>query len=275
MKSRILGALIVFFYALLMYLLPYNYYHALVYLLGVFIIAELFTVSSQEELTFWGILLFSGVFYLAVNYSVILGALSYYYSTYSLVFHKALFFSYLLLLIPVIFSIFLLVASLIYYGKIKEGFFPSLFFFVYSTFGLISLAKLTKPYFLLLLALVWSTDTFAYLVGRYFGRRKVVPSISPKKTLEGFIGGSLFGTITSITVSHYLNLFNSLSPSLFLLFFLLTLVSQLGDLLESGLKRLFSVKDSGSLIPGHGGVLDRLDSTLTVAPIIFVVGGLS
>ncbi len=269
MKSRILGALIVFFYALLMYLLPYNYYYALVYLLGVFVITELFTISSQEELIFWGVLLFSGVFYLAVNYSVILGALSHYYSLFLL---KPLFFSYLLLLIPVIYSLFLLVASLIHYGKLKEGFFPSLFFFIYSTFGLISIAKLTKPYFLLLLALVWSTDTFAYLVGKYFGRRRVVPSISPKKTLEGFIGGSLFGTITSLAVSHYLNLSDSLSISLF---FLLTLVSQLGDLLESGLKRLFNVKDSGSLIPGHGGVLDRLDSTLTVAPIIFVVGGLS
>ena len=123
--------------------------------------------------------------------------------------------------------------------------------------------------------MVWSTDTFAYLVGKYFGRKRVVPSISPKKTLEGFVGGSFFGTITSLAVSHYLNLLNLPLPSLFLLFFFLTLASQLGDLLESGFKRFFNVKDSGSLIPGHGGVLDRLDSTLAVAPIIFVVGGLS
>ncbi|WP_456457220.1 phosphatidate cytidylyltransferase [Thermovibrio sp.] len=275
MKSRVLGALLVVFYALLMFLLPYNYYYALVYLLGVLVIAEIFTISSQRELTFWGILLFSAVFYLAVNYSLILDLLSYYYSSYFLFFHKSLFFSYLILLIPLIFSLFLLTVSLIHYGKLKEGFFPSLFFVIYSTFGLISLAKLTKPYFLLLLALVWSTDTFAYLVGKYFGRKRVVPSISPKKTFEGFVGGSFFGTITSIAVSHYLNLLSLPLPSLFLLFFLLTLVSQLGDLLESGFKRLFNVKDSGSLIPGHGGVLDRLDSTLTVAPIIFVVGGLS
>ncbi len=275
MKSRVLGALLVVFYALLMFLLPYNYYYALVYLLGVLVIAEIFTISSQRELTFWGILLFSAVFYLAVNYSLILDLLSYYYSSYFLFFHKSLFFSYLLVLIPLIFSLFLLTVSLIHYGKLKEGFFPSLFFVTYSTFGLISLAKLTKPYFLLLLALVWSTDTFAYLVGKYFGRKRVVPSISPKKTFEGFVGGSFFGTITSIAVSHYLNLLSLPLPSLFLLFFLLTLVSQLGDLLESGFKRLFNVKDSGSLIPGHGGVLDRLDSTLTVAPIIFVVGGLS
>jgi len=127
---------------------------------------------------------------------------------------------------------------------------------------------------LLLLALVWSTDTFAYLTGRFFGKRRVVPTVSPKKTLEGFLGGSLLGTLLSYVVSVKLNLLEGGLQTLLFLFFL-TGVSQLGDLLESSIKRLFKVKDSGSTIPGHGGVLDRLDSTLAAAPLLMIVGGLT
>jgi phosphatidate cytidylyltransferase len=274
MKERIFGAVLVVTYALLMYLAPYNYYYALVYFLGALLISELFKIASLSELMLFGVFLFSLIFFLGVNLPLALSILSTLFSSLSILFYSGTFLSYLLLLTPLLTALSLLLLSLITYGRVKESFFPTLFFFVYSTFGLIALAKLTKPYFLLLLALVWSTDTFAYLTGRFLGKRKIVQSVSPKKTLEGFLGGSLLGTLLSYLVSVKLNL---LEPGFqtALLLFLLTVVSQLGDLLESSLKRLFNVKDSGSTIPGHGGVLDRLDSTLSVAPLLMIVGGLT
>ncbi len=274
MRERIFGAFIVVLYALLMYLLPYNYYYSLVYLLGVFMTLELFKISSLEKLLTWAVLLFSLVFFLAVNLPHILWLLSTLFSSLSILFYSGTFLSYLLITVPVLFSLSLLFLSLLYYGEVKPTFFPALFFFLYMTFGVVALSKLTKPYFLLLLAIVWSTDTFAYLIGKYFGRRKLIPKVSPKKTLEGSLGGTLFGALISLLVASHLGL---LEPTLesFLLLTFLTVVSQLGDLLESALKRLFGVKDSGSTIPGHGGVLDRLDSTLAVAPFLLVVGGLS
>ena len=127
---------------------------------------------------------------------------------------------------------------------------------------------------MLLISIVWSTDTFAYLVGKYFGRRKLIPSVSPKKTIEGSIGGSVAGTLVSYPIAVKLSLFPAGFLTLLLLF-LLTVVSQIGDLFESSLKRVFGVKDSGNIIPGHGGILDRIDSTLAVAPVLFVLGGVS
>jgi phosphatidate cytidylyltransferase len=274
MKERIFGAVIVVAYALLMYLAPYNYYYALVYFLGALLISELFKMASLNELMPFGVFLFSLIFFLGVNLPFVLSILSTIFSSLSILFYSGTFLSYLLLITPLLSALSLLLLSLITYGRVKESLFPTLFFFVYSTFGLIALAKLTKPYFLLLLALVWSTDTFAYLTGRFFGKRRVVPTVSPKKTLEGFLGGSLLGTLLSYVVSVKLNLLEGGLQTLLFLFFL-TGVSQLGDLLESSIKRLFKVKDSGSTIPGHGGVLDRLDSTLAAAPLLMIVGGLT
>ncbi len=274
MKERIVGALIVLIYALLMYLLPYNYYYSLVYLLGVFMVVELFKMASLEKLLTWAVLLFSLAFFVAVNLPLVLSLLSKVFSSFSLIFYSGTFLSYLLILLPVLFSLTLLLLSLLSYGEVKTSFFPTLFFLIYITFGTVALAKLTKPYFLLLLSIVWSTDTFAYLVGKYFGKRRITPKVSPKKTLEGSVGGSLAGALLSLLIGSELGLLEPSLESLFILFFL-TVVSQLGDLLESALKRLFGVKDSGNIIPGHGGVLDRLDSTLAVSPFLFVIGGLS
>ena len=112
----------------------------------------------------------------------------------------------------------------------------------------------------------WSSDTFAYFAGSFFGRRKLCPAISPKKTVEGFLGG-LVGT-TAVVAALGCALGFSV-PLMALLGVLLALVATVGDLAESVIKRYAGVKDSGRLIPGHGGVLDRFDSAMFTAPFVY------
>lgn len=122
-----------------------------------------------------------------------------------------------------------------------------------------------RRWVLVLLAGVWSFDTGAYLVGRAIGRRPFLPWISPKKTLEGVLGGLVVATIG---VAAILALSGGSPLEALLLGPLLGAVAQSGDLAESLLKRAAGAKDSGTLLPGHGGILDRVDSILFAAPVL-------
>ena len=122
-----------------------------------------------------------------------------------------------------------------------------------------------RRWILVLLAGVWSFDTGAYLVGRAIGRRPFLPWISPKKTLEGVLGGMVAATVG---VAVVLVISGSSPLEALVLGPLLGIVAQSGDLAESLLKRAAGVKDSGTLLPGHGGILDRVDSILFAAPVL-------
>ncbi len=122
-----------------------------------------------------------------------------------------------------------------------------------------------RRWILVLLAGVWSFDTGAYLVGRAIGRRPFLPWISPKKTLEGVLGGLVVATVV---VALVLWISGSSPLEALILGPLLGVVAQSGDLAESLLKRSAGVKDSGTLLPGHGGILDRVDSILFAAPVL-------
>lgn len=131
---------------------------------------------------------------------------------------------------------------------------------------------LNKVFFAL--CLVWATDIGAYLVGRKIGRRKLLPKVSPNKTVEGFVGGIL-STVGIALI--FLLLDKSLLAGYSLgkmlgLVVVFSVFSQFGDLVESALKRHFGVKDSGKVIPGHGGILDRFDSMIFVFPIMHFFG---
>lgn len=121
---------------------------------------------------------------------------------------------------------------------------------------------------LLLMAIIVVSDSAQYYTGRAFGRRPLAPSISPKKTIEGAIGGVVFGTLATIIGGRYV--FVSPLWVLALLGAAISLLGIVGDLFESLLKRSAGVKDSSNLIPGHGGVLDRIDSWLFAAPVYYV-----
>jgi phosphatidate cytidylyltransferase len=126
---------------------------------------------------------------------------------------------------------------------------------------------------LLLFLLVWSADTFAFFVGRRWGKHKLCPLVSPQKSWEGFFA-ALIGTIGITTTILWLFHIPQSAWGMFILLTVITvLFSIVGDLLESMLKRHVGLKDSGRLLPGHGGLLDRIDS-LTAAVPIFAAGGL-
>ena len=119
------------------------------------------------------------------------------------------------------------------------------------------------------LVTIWICDSAAYYVGRAMGRNKMAPTISPKKTWEGGIGGAVFAMATMIGFQQWLLDFLTL-PDAIVLGLVVGILGQVGDLAESHFKRDAGVKDSSQLIPGHGGVFDRFDSLMFVAPIVYL-----
>ncbi|WP_374284828.1 phosphatidate cytidylyltransferase [Lactococcus sp.] len=126
----------------------------------------------------------------------------------------------------------------------------------------------------LALLIVWSTDTGAYFIGKSFGKNKLIPSVSPNKTVEGSLGGIACAVVVAIIMyflySKELPQIGYLRLILFTVIF--SVVGQIGDLVESSIKRHFGVKDSGKLLPGHGGILDRFDSLIFVFPVMHILG---
>ena len=129
------------------------------------------------------------------------------------------------------------------------------------------------------MALIWFADIAAYFTGRAFGKRKLAPAVSPGKTWEGAVGGVVAAAIwTTATVAVPGSFGDILArqwslPVVFLLACLLAAISVVGDLFESLLKRRAGVKDSSRLLPGHGGVYDRIDALLPVAPVAILLTG--
>lgn len=137
-----------------------------------------------------------------------------------------------------------------------------------SHFLLIRELSFGREWVLFVLATIFVGDTGAYYVGRAFGRHKLAPFISPQKTIEGAIGGLLANLVVGMTIRSlilpHVRLWDILILSIFV-----GIMGQLGDLCESMIKRAVDLKDSGKLLPGHGGILDRMDSLLFAAPITY------
>jgi phosphatidate cytidylyltransferase len=126
-----------------------------------------------------------------------------------------------------------------------------------------------------LFILIWTNDTFAYIVGKSIGKNKLFEKISPKKTIEGFIGGIFFAILAGYLISkYYIKASPQFSAKSILIWTIIAtivgVIGTIGDLIESKFKRIAGVKDSGKIMPGHGGILDRLDSVIFVAPFVFL-----
>ena len=118
--------------------------------------------------------------------------------------------------------------------------------------------------------LIWTNDTFAYIVGKSIGKHKLLEKVSPKKTIEGFIGGIFFTVLASYIIAKYYIQIKEVNTFIWIVIALIvSIFGTIGDLIESKFKRIAGVKDSGKIMPGHGGVLDRLDSIIFAAPIVY------
>lgn len=138
-------------------------------------------------------------------------------------------------------------------------------------YSFVSLRFNNLPLLILILLVIWATDTGAYLIGRKIGKTKLAPNISPNKTIEGSIGGTILASALAFVYLFYFPQSDSLFAD-FLLVIIISITGQIGDLLESKIKREYHTKDSGKLLPGHGGVLDRFDSLLLVLNLLFILG---
>ena len=167
----------------------------------------------------------------------------------------------------ILFAVILLVCLYEMY-KLRKGKTKILpFLYVLSPLLLVHFIK--TELVLLMFILTWTFDTFAYLVGVKFGKHKILLTVSPKKSWEGFVGGFIFTVIAAyLTVSYFseIELNQAIVISLFLPF-----TATLGDFIESHYKREAGVKDSGNFIPGHGGMLDRMDAFMITIPTIYIL----
>jgi len=176
-----------------------------------------------------------------------------------------------ILLIASVFWVCIAPLFLIFKINLKNFFFSSLIGWVLVMPLIISLnylIELSPWVVLLVLTTIWLADSGAYFFGKQFGKRKLAPSISPGKTWEGFVGALFVVSLFSIVMTYY-GFVNSYISILF--FNLILILSVEGDLFESYIKRMAKVKDSGDLIPGHGGVLDRIDSLCSSLPLATLI----
>ena len=184
--------------------------------------------------------------------------------------------SALLCVVP--FSIFLMIDLFQNQSKKQQPLFKKLIHLIgYVTLPFLIITQLPylngnySPFLLLsIFIMIWCNDTFAYICGRLLGKHKLYEKISPKKTIEGFIGGLLFTQLAAFIIYKTSSLQISLITWL-LIALGISVLGTVGDLIESKYKRQAGVKDSGNIMPGHGGILDRFDSILFAAPFLFLI----
>ena len=144
-------------------------------------------------------------------------------------------------------------------------------FYVYLGFyNLHLLRELGLGYVFYLLITIWFTDSFAYFGGMKFGKNKLAPTISPNKSIEGAIIGSLSSIVVAVVTFYATSIFSSLAGAI-VITLIVSIIGQFGDLIESAYKRECDVKDSSNLLPGHGGIFDRFDSVILAAPTFILL----
>ncbi|MGV3465851.1 MAG: phosphatidate cytidylyltransferase [Heyndrickxia sp.] len=256
MKQRIITAIIaaaIFIPIVIWGGLPFT---VLVYLLAFVALGEALKMSKLKIISFPGIISFImlGIFLIPHPYIEVV-------EKFGLSKMDYIYFGLLLLLCYT-------VASKNRYTITNASFmFLSIFYVYLGFYNFLYIREHGLTLILYSLFIIWATDSGAYFIGRAIGKRKLWPEISPNKTVEGFIGGIVCALIVGVLFSLFSNIPASM-VKLIIITAILSVFGQMGDLVESALKRHFDVKDSGRILPGHGGILDRFDSLLFVWPLI-------
>ena len=264
MKTRVLSAVLmvaIFIPFLLMGGLPFNIFMAVVSAFG---LHELIKVRETRKKFPQVLKIFAYILVMILCFTEI----------------NAIEFSYNMDYRFLAFIVFLFTSPMVFINDTKKYnlndalFLVSLVVFIGLSFKLIVITRnFDITYIIYLLLITTITDTFALISGMLVGNHKLCPKISPKKTVEGLIGGVLMGTF--VATSFYFTVINSSISLVFLIFItaLLCVVGQLGDLVFSSIKRYYDIKDFSNLIPGHGGILDRFDSLVYVTLAFIILYG--
>lgn len=178
-------------------------------------------------------------------------------------------------------AIYLFGVIVFQFGKVDMGKVSLVFmtaFYVIGAYSAIILLRDTpvagRFLFLIPFVFSWVTDTFAYFCGRLFGKHKLIPTVSPKKTVEGAVGGAVFCALTAFLYGLIVNAAFGVAPNYPVLIvsgLIISVVSQIGDLVMSAIKRQQGIKDFGYMLPGHGGLLDRFDSSIAVTVVLVLI----
>ena len=244
-------------------------FFALVVIVSIVSINEFynFPKSSIDPITrFFGVL---SCILIALNYSTI-----YTPTEYLPYINKDL----IIISLIITFILYIMIELLIPNRRLIETIFYTVFGVIYIPFLLCSLIAISdfdhlngSRFTLLLFVTVWMADSAAYFVGNAFGRTKMIESISPKKTIEGFIGGYIGSLLCVFIFTHFELINYSLTTlQIILLSISIGIFGQFGDFFESMIKRNYKIKDSSNLLLGHGGFLDRFDSIIISSPLIFI-----
>ncbi|MGI5875195.1 MAG: phosphatidate cytidylyltransferase [Dethiobacteria bacterium] len=255
LKMRVLTGIVGIPLLLFLVYMGGYWFGLIVLLISLIGLKEYYSLAHQ---TGWKALEFTGVFFLLPALLLVYkGNLTY------------------ILLLWLLFFIILSLFPVFFYSRVKYKEPAVVFWGVLYTGGLasflVAIRLLPDGYLLTIffLALIWSTDICAYFVGTYFGKMPLAPKISPKKTIEGTIGGLVGSVLTGMLLARFLPLPYLQVTTGAALGLIIGVVGALGDLTQSVLKRSANVKNSGNLLPGHGGILDRFDSLLFAAPFFY------
>jgi phosphatidate cytidylyltransferase len=190
-------------------------------------------------------------------------------------------FAKLSVIMALVFAVYFLAVIVFQFGKLDMGKAALTFLVCFYVIGSFSSFVILRDIpvagrFLFLIPLIfsWVTDTFAYFCGRLFGKHKLIPTVSPKKTVEGAVGGAIFCALTAFAYGLVVNACFGVAPNyptLIVSGLLISVVSQIGDLAMSAVKREHDLKDFGKILPGHGGFLDRFDSSIAVAVVVLAI----
>lgn len=179
---------------------------------------------------------------------------------------------FITLISSIFFSYQLLLKKTIHYYSQKSKFAITIRYLIFS-FCFLTLLPFSEgsyhPYLMIsILSIIWVNDSFAFFVGKNLGKRKLFPSVSPNKTIEGFLGGLFFSILSAFVIGYLYDRYSIFNWIIIAL--IVAIFGTIGDLVVSKFKRQANLKDSGHLIPGHGGILDRLDSLLFASPFVYL-----
>ncbi len=271
MKTRILTGIVMAVIGIpILIFSKYIIFPILLSLLALIAVFEMFRVLGLEKNYFLSVP--------AYLIAVALPIFSYYFARGE----KAKIYGFILAAAAVLFAylIYTFFVAVFTRGAVKFSDISALFaatVYVIMSFAAISVMRYMEAgiwNLIIMLVAAWGSDMSAYFTGMLFGRHKLIPEISPKKTVEGAIGGVVCATLLMLLYGYIVSVTTDYEPNYIVLAFcglLLSAVSQVGDLVASLIKREHGVKDYGNIFPGHGGVMDRFDSILSIATILMII----